>query len=97
MGAATPGTTLRLAFRDGGVAVVVGGREIGIADLERSSLRGLFFDGEGVLWLPPPLLRQSLWRGCLRRGGARTPAPSGMNLQAGRGAVDRQGSVVVRA
>ena len=45
---ATPWTTLHLAFRDGGVAVVVGGRKIGIADSERLPLRGLFLDGEGV-------------------------------------------------
>ena len=65
MGAATPGTTLRLAFRDGGVAVVVGGREIGIANSEGLPLRGLFFDGEGVA----PTLRASVaarCRGCLR-------------------------------
>ena len=64
-GGRAPWTTLRLAFRDGGVAVVVGGREIGIADSERSSLRGLFLDGEGVA----STLRASVAARC--RGGLR--------------------------
>ena len=103
--AATPGTTLRLAYRDSGVAVAVDDWKVGIADSVGLALRGPFLDRDGfapTLWAsvaarcrrmtasrPPPLPRLSLSRRRPRRGGAGTPAPSGVSQPAGRGAGGR--------